>query len=959
MSAEVEAPRAMSSFPRPTSLYVPDIPRSVPILDTTSYSPFPTFPGTTRNRDPYGLNAFLLHPDDTLWHYVDPMPDDNGSNGIPIAQRSTSMEGETSSPPSRTKSVRKQRSLSMIRKPSPLSQPPVSGGEEDMLNVNPVTLQRRRSSSLSSSPRLSVEQAEAVIAIFREEISYSKTPKTGKKSLKRVFTKARKSVFGINDSAAPPPVPALHESPMLLAPASSAPLTDSVDPSTPMTSRSNSNYSTLSSASSTSSSEGVKTPGENVSLDVALTGSKLVNALQEAGEKDKKNKGKNWRGWLGGKKNGKLSAKDSDESGSVTPLSDLSAGSTPNSSTPDLLSTAIPKVTLTPSPAITTPPRGLTPVLTPSDQFARQHSWASEQLRRVSMRKLSQLRSPSPHPLALSLRRQNSRLPDEVAFSIRSDQRVFPMSVNSHQGCGGDLLPAQGGLWLNLAISNVMQKLDQGQQPVGILKTRRNSKKSIVPRPRGVYDFINRAPFEERNIVFYPDNVFSPISMARPGYGVWDLDFSSYILGLAEMYEPSTSSWPAFPRTSMENPSLPAEFIDAMKSLENKSNEESLEALNSPDYREITQDASAALKTLTANSPSTSSTPSVSPTGSPKRERPLSSFRPAGRHSRVRDEDEASSEESEDESDEDDRPLAVVAKRRSQSFQSQYHGTTSDQLRPAHIHARSLSQPANKRSSKRLSMTIEAEIKWRENQNQTAMDTVARARELRAQNAAGHMERQADKEKIKQQEASRRSSMMDLRDHQLVATSSSSPKHKRNSSASMGPERPSSVHIAAAFPTAPHQDSRRRVQSHARPNHLSPIRPENTRAKSGPARLTGEKRRYHSFYEQKASSLSTLSFNESSRSAPHPNSQHQHQNQPHQHFVHQHQQMVLPPHHNLPMPMQMQMQMQGFPQFQNQHPRGSMYGMNVYPQMHMLAANQGQGQLRFPTMNGQNRTRMA
>ena len=38
--------------------------------------------------------------------------------------------------------------------------------------------------------------------------------------------------------------------------------------------------------------------------------------------------------------------------------------------------------------------------------------------------------------------------------------------------------------------------------------------------------------------------------MARPGYGVWDLDFSAYILALSQVDEPGEGGWPIIPRAS-------------------------------------------------------------------------------------------------------------------------------------------------------------------------------------------------------------------------------------------------------------------------------------------------------------------------------------------------------------------------------------------------------------------------
>ncbi|OCF37806.1 hypothetical protein I316_00030 [Kwoniella heveanensis BCC8398] len=980
MSADVETPITLPAFPRPTSLYLPDVPRSVPILDTTSYSPFPTFPGSNhRARDPYGLNAYLLHPDDNLWHYVDPMPNPSALGAVQH-QRSSSMDEQSSPSITPVRAVKKQRSLSGLR-PSPLSQPPVSGEKADDSESDnkPEMLQRRRSSSLSSSPRLSLEQEVEIVATFRSETAKTpKTPKSGKKSLRRAFTKARKSVFGTSDTPPVPSMPALPEPRALLAPSMSGSSSESTtDPTTPMTSRSNSNYSSVSSASSTSSSEGVKTPGEGVSAEIAITGSKLADALQEAGEK--KNKGKGWK-WLGARKGGKLTVKDSDGSGSTTPLSDLSAASTPNSSTPDLLAGGVPKVTLTPSPAITTP-RGGSPVLAPSEQMARQHTWASEQLRRVSMRKLGQLRSPSPHPLALSLRRQNSKLPDEVAFSIQSGQRVFPMSVNSHQGAEGDLVPAQGGLWLNIAISRVMQKLEQGEQPDGILKARPSpKKKSTIPRPRGVLDFINRPPYEERNIVFYPDNVFSPISMARPGYGVWDLDFSPYIFALSTI-DDSGSTWPAMPRASLETPS--DELAEVIKAFgESSMEDEKVETLKSPaPLRE--QGPDAAFTTLTASAPLKTSTPLASrvltPAQSPSKSRPLSSFRSAGRHSNTSSASASSSSSGESESEEeDDEPLAVVAKRRSQSFQSQPRPVGTVPLHPAAASSstgrpsagvaagRSLSQP-DKRASKRLSLPLEADSsRWKEMQQQSAMNEVARARERREANRVGEVEKRAVSEQIKaQQLAKRRSSMMDLREtgsgsQQHVASSS---KHKRNSSATalaVPLPRPTSMHIPAPVSSSFQNDARRsRGTSHglshpqcsSKQQHLSPARPEAGRAKSGPPPV-GEKRgRYHSFYEQRAASTSAPSFHSAhSHSHSNSNSSSNPKIHAHPHGFPQHGVSPYPhPHHaqaHAHMFAQAQGGLQVYPPAYQQHQGVSMYGGMTMPPVlgmpnHPYATQQG------------------
>ncbi|WVR07414.1 hypothetical protein IAU60_004455 [Kwoniella sp. DSM 27419] len=919
MSADVETPINLPTFPRPTSLYVPDVSRSVPLLDTSSYSPFPTFPGTgNRSRDPYGLNAFLLHPDDTLWHYVDPMPDSKAQTGTTDR---TDPEAKQHQPRLQlNQQVKKQRSMSGLKNPSPLSQPPLNG-KEDTVDETVVTLQRRRSSSLSSSPTLSPEDEVEIIAAFRDDatpgVKLSKNAKSGKKSLRRAFTMARKSVFGAHDNEVPP-VPLVSEAPALVAPSISAITAESIDPSTPMSSRSPSNYSTVSSASSTSSSEGIKTPSEGISPGILITGSKLANALQEAG--DKKAKGKGWK-WLG-KKVSKSNLKITTSSGSSTPGSDRSAGSTPNTSTSDLLASGVPQGTLTPSATSNAPSRTLSPVMLPSELLDKQHTWASEQLRRVSLRKLSQLRNPSPHPLALALRRQHSKLPDEVAFSIRSDQRVFPMSVNSHKGSEGDLVPAQGGLWLNIAISKVMYKLDQGEQPDGILKTRRAAKNSTIARPRGVLDFINRPPYEERNIVYYPDSVFSPISMARPGYGVWDLDFSSYILALSAIDEPG-SAWPAMPRASLENAS--DDFANAITAYSDETNAEVEQVeVVAAGQEAVEQDSIATLKVLTAKAPSEPALqlPSVETAGACQ---PLSSFRPAGGHIGSSTESESDESESED----DDEPLArVVAKRRSQSFQVQPRPALAvlPAPRPVSVHALSAAQPTPLPAKSR-NLTTDAELKWKDAQQRAAMDQVAKARERREANRTGEVEKRAISEQIlAKEQAKRRSSMLNLQD----AAATPSMRHKRNSSSvNLGSSRPTSYHSASQGMLPSVEAGRRRSQADILPQpstqpssrRLSPSRPDTHRSRTGPSPASTpvpEKKRYHSFYEQRAVSGSTSALHTSTSSTqhyaqggPHPHARHV-MRPSSQHIVHQ-----MPP--MMPIPVYAQ---------PHQMPT---YGMQVYP----------------------------
>lgn len=168
MSTELEAPRLRelpSQFPRPASLHVSNLAFSVPIIDQTSYSPFPTLPGG-RSHDPYGLNAFLQQPDvDSSWT-------------------------PPTAPLVKEKSIGKRKSLSALRKPSPLSQPPVGAA----VDLQPVT--RMRSNSVDSTRGTPPAIPEP-----------PKTPKSlGRKSLRGYFTR-KNSLFGADEDI--PPVPSL------------------------------------------------------------------------------------------------------------------------------------------------------------------------------------------------------------------------------------------------------------------------------------------------------------------------------------------------------------------------------------------------------------------------------------------------------------------------------------------------------------------------------------------------------------------------------------------------------------------------------------------------------------------------------------------------------------------------------------------------------------------------------
>jgi hypothetical protein len=624
-------------------------------------------------------------------------------------------------PAAKPKPLKKVRSFSMLHRPSPLSQS----------STAPDSPTRKRSNSVDSATSLDLPPAEI-------------KPEPKKKS----FMFRRKS--GVLDETDLP-----------------------AEPSTPMTSRSNSNQSVVSSASSSTSSEGVKTPSETAP-EVELAGKKLAVALAAAGAGDRAKKG-SWRGWLGGKRSAKASSAPG--SGAVTP------SDSPNAS---VLDVSVPQVTLTPSPDIATPDRG--PII--------------DQMRRLSFTKLGQLRNPSPHPLALTLKRQYSNLPDEVAMSIQSGQRIFPLSVNAHDRANG-LIPMQGGLITSLGVRSVLRKLERGECPDDSPRIRRRSDPMILRRPRGVLDFVDRAPFEERNIVFYPNGTYSPISMARPGYGVWDLDFSAYILALSQVDALPGVPWPGMPRASLGPDTMPVVLASPDSEVE--------EVLVSPSQVVVEFAAESPVKIAPLSPPKPASPVQPdSPVCDPAPTKvdvptlPESSFKPTSAEKMVASWDESEDEEEDD--DEDEAPLAILVKKPTPMPTSQ----------PVSPRERTLSMPA-----KRVSISLDEETR-----KQRAMAEVARARERRARNASGETERRAEAEKYRSS-YKRASSAHDLTSRRLSTA---------NPSSSM---------------LAPQASSPQRHHRRAQSTYETAPRPGTTRTPSAPERLPTK--RYHSFYEAQPS----------------------------------------------------------------------------------------------------------
>ncbi|WVQ89770.1 hypothetical protein IAS59_003534 [Cryptococcus gattii] len=787
----------LPTITRPSSLYVSDAPRTVPLLDTSSYSPFPTFPGSLKTSDPYGLNTFLLHPGDALWNYVDPIPD-------PHASASSGEEDDSDAPAkSRPQIVRRQKSMGLLR-PSPLSQPSAAAEEKGEPEKSSG---RKRSFSMGGESKLSPTEQKEVVDSFRT--AALATPTREKSRLKKAFALGKKS--GRKSETIPPvPTPPIPAVPTL-------PFTEDDPTAVPVTplSTSSSSTSTTSSASSTSSSDDVKTPAEGQNNEIMIEGKVLAKALEAKSKK----KGRGMWGWFGGK----ISKSDGSQ---ASPKS--SAKGTPSSSTVDL-----PTVPQSSPPQ----PKFQAAINHFPNRYPVEHTYLTNQLRASSLRKIAQLKAPSPHPFALALARQHRKLPDEVALSIQSGRRVFPKSVNSFTGLG-DLSPAQE-----------------------------------ESNPKGVLNFINRPPFEQRNFVYFPDGMYSPISMARPGYGVWELRFSAYIQGLGELHE--VSSMRGVERESKESFKIVQE-------------ERLEEAVEEKDVEGV-QDAQGTLTALTADggkpafSPDCAEAPSSPSSSSPRVSSenlpPFLSARPISQR-RI----------SQSYDDEDDEPL-ILTKRRSQLLDakpSQPTLTPSVDIRLRNI---SQSQAIRDRASNRLFYSPSPPI-----DHQAAILEVQRARERRELNRQGQNEKRAEAERLREKMKDRniRSvSMMDFKSAPDLSARDKMPQHKRASSSG---SKLDIAHLQQAhgtspqmrypptpqrsntqpMPTARGHDGQRRnvmslVTSHPARQGTSFVLPfsnhnskrsEDARAKTGlELEKDHSKSRFHSFYEQRGGSVGTSSLN--------------------------------------------------------------------------------------------------
>lgn len=794
-------------FPRSTSLFIPER-LADSVLDGASYSPFPTFPGSSHARDPYGLNAFLMNPSDSLWEYMQPAP----------AASPTRSSSEVSSSPSsgaeeegvrmeRKNSLRKQMSMGNLRQGSPLAKP-LNLEEGDPT----VTVVRRRSKSVGSATALSKSVSPTEEHLSEMTIK-SKPPPP--KSLRKVFGKARKTILG----------PASNDT---TSSKSTPPLVDEIQLPVVTYTPLNNSHEISSSKSSSSSSEGVITPSEKVS-DPAVA-IKLADALEAGVNK------KSWLGWLGGRRGPK----------SKDPSPASSRGSSPNGSTTSLPS----KVSPSPEKPIALPASRVSP---PPDR-PKTYTWVGAALRSASLRKATTIRRPGPHPLAMQLAIQHGHLPEEIAFALRAEagQRVYPRSVNSPSHTLGS---GQGGLRVTLGIRFVLSQLDRGLLPPGVFSPTPspNPKSSARPKskgPKGMCEFVKRPPFEDRMMVFYPDDKFSMVSMARPGFGIWDLDYSTYVLVLASLGDGEGASWKntkTTPRTKdvrLPSPDLPNTDVEILVTPPQMAGDLLAPAavpspIESPSMTiesEVVPEEKANMEQVVEETEDSQVVSSFKSRSKSVQDRPLSSFQNAPK-SRSAEWEDSDSDESDQETMEDDKPLAMVMKRNS----SMPNVTAPLRNRPLSMMPSLPSGQAMETRARNRSSADHASRRISEIDRKLAKGEVVKARGRRELLLSGEIERRVEAQ-LEMDKSKKRASIPPKR--ASVSTSNIA------SQASGAREKRMSTHTLRESVSSPSSPARRRTQSTF---EVPPSRPTvlaHVRTSTSPPRAAqlGE-RRYHSFYE--------------------------------------------------------------------------------------------------------------
>lgn len=544
------------------------LPDMLPSMDAIRFDPlggpFPVFNSNGQSGDPLGLNAFLLHPDDGLWNYLQPAPrnDVGAKGGRGDGARSGSeseSENERSDLGSMARKARQNRRQSLgVTSRSPLSGPPL---------VNPEVTELGTKEEGSTG----VAATESMTSTMRSRFGL-------KKGLKLV--KSGTNLAAAAKAAKPPAVSASQPSsptrgdfarpPLDRGRNSARPLAGIPDvPSIPQrfmdAARSESTHSR---STATDSEAGPATPRDSPK--------ELVDIVDVPGKKTMLGATSGWKSWLSAGQASKQ--KKAKEGPAVLTKQPKKLNEAPKAD-PGL--SADPLAGVLPS---SIPLRHSTSVNEALNLPARTRSPMPDQLRAVrtlSIRKLAALRAPSPHPV-LPLSSIPAYLAHHGSDSTSSASYMkFPRSVNCRQVPGMGLGPAQAGMRIDVAVRTLLSKIDAGNvdsldeinalvsaagnkhlnsgMAADLIQIKRMKSLNAAKRTPGVVTFIKRPGFEDRMAVYGPDGLARRVESDR---AVYEIEYSMRLealsreaASLAASHKSGVKSRPPVPKSRLSDES--------------------------------------------------------------------------------------------------------------------------------------------------------------------------------------------------------------------------------------------------------------------------------------------------------------------------------------------------------------------------------------------------------------------
>lgn len=539
-----------------TNTRLPDLlPAFNDIRFDPSGGPFPVFGNGTHASDPHGLNAYLLHPDDGMWNYLQPAPRGaeaerrrssataNGSGNGSDSDSEKQISPKNQRRESGKRGLVAPSSAGMIGR-SPLSGPPILSG-----NGEPNDFGLREKKDVATD---SVGTTSSLKSKFGLKKGL-KLVKSGTNLSAQAQAQAQAQAVKAPMPTGLPKAVSQPSSPTGVELGKSTSWPDCAQevrktseevvpavPAIPQRFQDVARSEVIHSRATTASSDGGPvTPDETVREDPDLTVLTTAGAGAGAGKEKRPGVSGGWKSWLGVKPNGKQRKKSKEgvvlanQSKTINAAPAVDAGLSA-----DPLAGVLPSSIPLKQTSSINEPLNLTP---------RTRSPMPDQLRAVrnmSIKKLGALRAPSPHPVL-----PETSIPAYLAHhasdsSSAASYMKFPRSINCVQIPGMGLGPAQAGMRIDVAVRALLGKIDGGsitdlseikalapalrekRFPNGLgdlVQIKRMKSLNAAKRTPGIVAFLRRPGFEDRLWVHGSDG---SVDRIRSDRAVYEIEFS-------------------------------------------------------------------------------------------------------------------------------------------------------------------------------------------------------------------------------------------------------------------------------------------------------------------------------------------------------------------------------------------------------------------------------------------------